>query len=157
MSVQEFERTLTPEQHRRLAAQLFNHVWTLMETAQRTPEQDLQMIHQAHASRFHWGEVGLPANLARGEWQISRVYSVLERPEPAILHAQRCLEHCLTAHLSDFDVAFAHEALSRAHSIAGQAEEAERHRRFAEAAGARIADADDRRLLLADLATIGAG
>ena len=115
------------------------------------------MIHEAHASRFQWGEVGLPANLVRGELQISRLYSVLERPEPAIFHAQRCLEHRLTAHLSDFDVAFAHEAQSRAHSIAGQVAEAERHRRFAEAAGARIADADDRRLLFTDLATIGAG
>jgi len=52
MPEQEFQGTLTPEQHRRLAAQLFNHVWTLIQTAQRTPEQDLQMIHEAHASRF---------------------------------------------------------------------------------------------------------
>ena len=42
------------------------------------------MLHAAHASRFHWGEVGEPVNFARGEWQISRVYAVLGRPEPAI-------------------------------------------------------------------------
>jgi len=41
------------------------------------------MIHAAHASRFHWGEIGKPINLGRGEWQISRVYSVLNRPESA--------------------------------------------------------------------------
>ena len=115
------------------------------------------MIHEAHASRFHWGEVGLPVNFARGEWQISRVYSVLGRPEPAIFHAERCLEHSLAAGLSAFDVAFAHEALSRAHSIAGQVEAAQQHRRLAEEAGARIGDAEDRKLLFADLASIGTG
>lgn len=157
MPDEEVERTLTADQHRRLAEQLFNHVWTLLETPHRTPEQDLRMIHEAHASRFHWGEVGLPVNFARGEWQISRVYSVLGRPEPAIFHTGRCLEHSLAAGPSAFDVAFAHEALSRAHSFAGQVEAAQRHRRLAEGAGARIGDAEDRKLLFADLASIGAG
>ena len=32
-----------------------------------------------------------PAHLARGEWQISRVYTVLGRPEPALNHAHRVL------------------------------------------------------------------
>ena len=32
MPDEEVERTLTADQHRRLAAQLFNHVWTLLET-----------------------------------------------------------------------------------------------------------------------------
>ena len=59
-------------------------------------EDDDRMLHAAHASRYHWGEAPEcePANLARGEWQISRVYMVLGRAEPAIWHAQRCLEHC---------------------------------------------------------------
>ena len=37
------------------------------------------MIHAAHASRYHWSQVGTKANLARGEWQVSRVYTVLGR------------------------------------------------------------------------------
>jgi DNA-binding transcriptional MerR regulator len=64
---------------RQLAVDLFNHVWSLLETPDRTPMQDDEMLHAAHASRFHWGEVGEPANLARGEWQCSRVYAVLGR------------------------------------------------------------------------------
>ena len=66
---------------RRLAADLFNHVWALLDTEGRTPEQDVEMIHAAHASRHHWGEVGTPVNVARGEWQISRVYATLGRGE----------------------------------------------------------------------------
>src|SRR3984957_11424955 len=68
---------------RLLAAQLFNETWRLMEQENRTVADDDRMIHAAHASRCHWGLVpeATPANLARGEWQISRVYAVLRRAE----------------------------------------------------------------------------
>ena len=82
---------IDPTTRRKLAADLFNHTWTLLEKPDRTPAEDDEMIHSAHASRFHWGEVGEPFNLARGEWQCSRVYAVLGRAEPALWHARRCL------------------------------------------------------------------
>ena len=85
---------LDRDARRRLAADLFNHTWTLMERVDRTAAQDDEMLHCAHASRYHWGEVGEPANLARGEWQCSRVYTVLGRAEPAMWHARRCLAIC---------------------------------------------------------------
>jgi hypothetical protein len=44
-----------PETHRRLAADLFNRVWELLEMPVRTREQDDEMVHAAHASRYHWG------------------------------------------------------------------------------------------------------
>ena len=78
------------------------------------------MLHAAHASRFHWGEIGEPVNLVRGEWQVSRVYAVLQRPEPALWHARRCLELCQQHAIADFDLAFAYEAMARAHAVAGQ-------------------------------------
>ena len=64
---------------KQLAKDLFNHVWTLLEKERRTTAEDDEMIHAAHASRYHWGKVGEPVNLARGEWQCSRVYAVLGR------------------------------------------------------------------------------
>ena len=104
---------------RRLAADLFNHVWALLDTEGRTPEQDVEMIHAAHASRHHWGEVGTPVNVARGEWQISRVYATLGRGEPALFHAERCLETCTEHGIGDFDLAYAHEAMARAYRVLG--------------------------------------
>ena len=80
---------LSREQHRRLSAALFNHVWDLMEKKHRSSEEDVEMIRDAHASRFHWGEAGTPRNLAVGEWQIARVYSLLNMPESALYHAKR--------------------------------------------------------------------
>jgi hypothetical protein len=94
--------------HRRLGVELYNHVWTLLELPLRTPEQDDELIHAAHASRYHWSQAGTPKNLARGEWQVSRVYAVLGRAEPALWHARRCLAYVEAAEdAEDWDLPFA--------------------------------------------------
>jgi hypothetical protein len=113
------------------------------------------MLHAAHASRYHWGEAEecRPENLARGEWQISRVYTVLGRAEPAIWHARRCLEHCQANGIGDWDLAYAYEALARAHALAGDTE-AEEWKSKARAAGDAIADPEDREHFDEDYATL---
>lgn len=141
-------------EERQLAVDLFNHVWTLLEQPVRTEAEDDEMIHAAHASRFHWGKVGAPVNLARGEWQVSRVYATLGRAEPALHHARRCLELCEGAELEDFDLPYAYEALARAHAVAGNERERDRYRELAQAGGEQIADADDREHFLDDLLTL---
>ena len=139
---------------RKLAADLFNGVWALMETEDRTRAQDDRMLHMAHASRFHWQQVGTPANLARGEWLCSRVYAVLGRGEPALHHARRVLEICQEHGIGDWDLAFAHEALARAHAVAGDRTACQQELERARAAADDIADPEDRELLDADLTTI---
>jgi DNA-binding transcriptional MerR regulator len=139
---------------RQLAVDLFNRVWALLETPDRTAAQVDEMIHAAHASRYHWGEVGAPENLARGEWQCSRVYSVLGRAEPALWHARRSLAMCEEHGIGDWDVAFAWEAIARAQRVAGDHASADASVARARELGAAIADAEDRELLEGDLATI---
>jgi hypothetical protein len=147
---------LTPEQRRRLAVDLFNRVWTLLEKPDRSADEDDAMIHAAHASRHHWAEVGTAANLARGEWQVSRVYATLDRSEPALYHAGRCLAYCEENPdaLEDWDLPFAYQALARAHHVAGNAEEVRRFANRARELGGEIAGAEDRELLDRDLATL---
>jgi hypothetical protein len=140
--------------HRQIAVDLFNHVWTLMEAPGRTITQDDEMLHAAHASRYHWGLVGRPVNLARGEWQCSRVYAILGRGEPATHHGRRCLEICQAEDIGGFDLAFAYEALARAHTVAGDTEAAAKYLSQAAAAGTDIADQDDRTHFEDELATI---
>jgi hypothetical protein len=131
--------------HRQLGVDLFNHVWTLLELPERTPAQDDELVHAAHASRHHWTQVGEPRHLARGEWQVSRVYSVLGRGEPALHHARRCLELLEeSGDGEDWDVPFAHEAIARAALVAGDRATAEYHLAQARSLGARIEDAGDR-------------
>jgi hypothetical protein len=147
---------LTPEQRRGLAVSLFNHVWTLMRMPERTPEQDDEMIHAAHASRHHWAAVGTGANLARGEWQISRVYVTLGRAEPALYHAGRCLAYCeaTPGDLEDWDLPFAYEALARAHLVAGNRDESQRFAAQARELAQQVADEEDREHLMNDLADL---
>jgi hypothetical protein len=138
-------------EERQRGVDLFNEAWRLMESR----EDDDRMLHAAHASRFHWGEAPecKPENLARGEWQISRVYVTLGRAEPAIWHAARCLRHCEEAGIGDWDLAYAYEALARAHALAASSE-AEDWKTKAQTAAEEIADREDREHFEEDLATL---
>jgi DNA-binding transcriptional MerR regulator len=147
---------LDPATRRKLAADLFNHTWTLLERSDRTPEQVDEMIHSAHASRYHWGEAPdrEAVNLARGEWQCSRVYAVLGRAEPALWHARRCLEINEAAGVADWDIASAYEAMARAYMVAGDMDQVAIWKAKAVAALDAIADADDREIVEGDIATL---
>ena len=145
---------MEPEVQRSLAADLFNYCWDLIEKNDRTERETDLMIDAAHASRFFWEAVGEPVQHARGEWQISRAYAVARRPEPALHHARRCLEICETNDIGGFDLAYAYEALGRAHALAGARAEALRWAALARAAAEGIEDEEDRRLLVADVAEV---
>ena len=147
---------LDPATERVVAVALFNHAWTLMEVADRTEEQECELVHAAHASAYHWMKVGNAVNRARSEWQCSRVYAVLGRAEPALWHARRCLGFCEREGIGDWDLAFAYEALARAHAVAGDRDESQRWLEKARNAAAEIAEDGDRELVLSDLETIPA-
>jgi DNA-binding transcriptional MerR regulator len=147
---------LDPEQERQLGVELFNKTWTLMEKTDRTPEEIDEMIHCAHASAYHWLQVGTAANRARSEWQCSRVHAILGQVEQALWHAQRCLDivEANPDAVKDWDLPAAYEALARAHMVAGDREATRRYYELGNAATALIEDDDDRRILEADFATI---
>ncbi len=144
--------------HRRLGVDLFNRTWTLIEKADRTPAETDEMIHGAHASRYHWSKAGTTVNLGRGEWQCSRVYATLGRGEPAVWHARRCVEYAEAAaaagEAETWDVPSSYEAMARALAVAGERPAAEEWRARARAALAAIDDPEDRQLIEQDLATL---
>jgi len=142
--------------HRYFAVNLFNHAWSLIDLAERTPEQEAEMIHAAHASRYHWGQVGTALEWQRGEWQISRVYAILKRPEAAGYHAGICLATCLKEGIGDFDLAFAYEALARAGMLKGDRDATEQYLETANQAGKAIRKKEDREYFFSELKTISA-
>jgi DNA-binding transcriptional MerR regulator len=148
---------LTPEVHRRLGVDLFNFVWTLIEKPERSQAEDDEMLHATHASRWHWSKAAgsTTANLARGEWQCARVYSVLGRGEPALWHANRCLEQVEAAtklgEAEEWDLPGAYEGLARANAIAGNRAEAETWRDRAKAAIALVENVHDREPIEQDI------
>jgi DNA-binding transcriptional MerR regulator len=151
------DEILEPDTHRSMAAALFNHAWTLLEAESRDAAQDDEMIHAAHASRWHWSRTGvddLPQRLAVGEWQCSRVYCVLGRAEPALHHAQRCLALAEQDGVEDWVYAAACETMARAYRVAGDKAAFDEWRERATAATAAIKDAGDREVIEGDLATL---
>ena len=146
--------------HRRLGVDLFNYTWTLIEKPDRTDAETDEMIHAAHASRWHWAraEGSEIANLGRGEWQCSRVYATLGRGEPAVWHAKRCVTYAEAAAAAgtaeSFDVPSSYEAMARALAVAGDRPAAEEWRARARASVAAIDNAEDRQIIEQDLATL---
>ena len=140
--------------HKQFAVDLFNATWELLEKPVRTKEEDDEMIHRAHASRYHWGKVGTPVNLARGEWQLARVYTVLNLPESAHYHALRSLEICQANNIGDFDLAYAYEALARVNSLRNKIIECHYYLKLARKAGDAILEQEDREHFFQDLGNI---
>lgn len=146
--------SLEPNVQKKLAADLFNYTWTLLEKRDRTELETSLMINAAHASRFFWNGVGGPEHQARGEWQISRVYAAAGLPEPALRHARHSLEICQQNQIGDFDLAYAYEALARATALAGERDASLHWEAESRAAAEHLAERDDLDLLLEDLATL---
>lgn len=155
--------TETDKWHRKMAVDSFNETWDLMDKNERTCEEDEQMLQATFASRYHWGKIGKPIHFQRGEWQISRVYSLLNRPEEAVHHAKLCLKftkEMMDASVdnegfADFDEAFAYEAMVRALSLKGQSEKVEQYLVLAKEAGDKIQKKEDKDWFLQNLNSIG--
>jgi hypothetical protein len=140
--------------HRKFAAGCFNGTWDLLDKKDRAPQEDFDMIHMSHASRYHWGQIGTPLEFARGDWQLSRVYAVLGMGDTARTYAQNSLDHCLANGIGDFDLAFAYEALARACCINGDQKERDRYLALATQAGENISDEGDRIYFFKELKTV---
>jgi DNA-binding transcriptional MerR regulator len=148
--------SLDPETQRALAAGLFNRTWDLLEIEDRSVAQDDEMVDTAHASAWHWRQVGTAANTARGHWLLSRVYAVLGRGGEAVHHARRANEVLEDGGegIEDWDAAAAAEAMARALAVSGDAEGATAWRRRAAAALEAVAEPEDREVIARDLETI---
>ena len=112
----------------------------------------------AHASAWHWRQVGNAANAARGHWLCSRVYAVLGRGEAAVHHARRANELLAAGGegIEDWDAAAAAEAMARALAVTGDRDGAAEWKARASSALAAVAEAEDRSAIEGDLATIPA-
>ena len=142
-----------PEAHRYFGVQLNNKVWEFLGKENRSEQEDETMIHAAHTSLYHWSQVGTAFNLERGEWMVSHVYAVLNRPEPALYYARRCLQICTDNQIGDFDLAYAYEAMARALAAGGDLTEAGKYHTLAKDAGEQIKNDEDKRIFVGDFAT----
>ena len=146
------EKTYTDEQcHKKFAVECNNEVWGLLSKESRTDQEDEGMIIAAHASHYHWCRIGEPINKQRGYWLISHVYAVLNMPDQALHHAEKCLSLTEEHGFIDFDLAYAYEAMARANAAADNRQEAVKYLKLAREAGKKIKAEGDRKYFTNDL------
>ncbi|MAJ46118.1 MAG: hypothetical protein CBC35_02315 [Planctomycetes bacterium TMED75] len=145
---------LPEDMHRLCASSLFNRTWEALDRDDRTPEEDAAMLDMAHASLWHWRVVGAPINLSRGEWLVSRVSAVLGYPESALRHAQATLALCDQYQLSEFDRAFAHEAMARAYAVASDPKGITTHVQYGLAAAEHVKSASEQEWVRRSLGSV---
>jgi hypothetical protein len=147
--------TADPSTHRLLAIEANNSTWEILGKPrdQISPEEAEEMTRRAYAAAYHWqrAEASTPANSARADWLLSRVWAVRGVGDQAMRYARRCMATCEASSLADFDVAYAHEALARAYACLGQASEARQHKESA--THVPIADPEDKAVVDGDLAS----
>ena len=147
----EFDRAAA---HQYFSANCFNQAWGLIDKADRTPEEDQQMIQLNQASIWHWTqrEDCTDKHMSIGYWQASRIYALLEQSANAREYGQLALD--TSKEQAPFYQGYAHEALARAEWVAGNLEKAEEHLRQAHLLAAEIEEPEDKKILEADLETI---
>ncbi len=136
------------------AKKLFNETWDLLDKTDRTPEDDITMLHKAHTSCYLWRSAENPVNNARGEWQVSHVYSILNMGVPALLHGKQSLGLCLDNGIGDLDLVFGYEAVARACSVLGNLDQAKENITKGLAACEAVTDENDRNYARGELENI---
>ena len=143
--------------HKHFSAACFNRTWDLLDKADRAPEEDQDMLRTAMASMWHWtqrDDCGA-MQMSVGYWQISRVYATLGLADPARHYGRLCLEASREEGVGPFFAGYAYEALARAASLEGDGEKRDVYLAEAKKAAESVDDADSKKMLLDDLATIG--
>ena len=62
--------------HKRFAVICNNRAWDLA-TQSRTPQQDREMLNRAHASTWHWGQIGEELNRMRVTMLLAEAHTLL--------------------------------------------------------------------------------
>jgi hypothetical protein len=142
--------------HRYFSGQCFNRAWDLIDKADRTPQEDEEMIRLSQASIWHWTqrEDCTPTHMSTGYWQASRIYAILGQVENARRYGQLCLDVSQGEDVAPFYLGYAYEALARAEAVAGSRAKTEQYLSKAQKIAEQVSDPDSKKWLLGDLGTV---
>jgi hypothetical protein len=141
--------------HRGLAVTYFNRAWDLIDTPDRTAEQDRDLLAAAFASRQHWVDAGgTQQNLAVSDWQVAHTASLAGLADTALAFASAAVDRSESADLPVWMQASAHEGLARAHAAAGDRDGFDREAARTRELLTSVDDPEDRDLVSSQLASI---
>lgn len=146
----EMKLTLS-EAHREFAIMFTDYAWDIMTKDEWDDNDDFYLIHTAHAALMHWTQLGDLEQVQRGLWLLARVYTMLEMPENALIHAGQCLAITEHENIGGADKAYAFEAQSRASALAEDNDTADEYFRKAHQEILALTDEEDREMMMEDL------
>jgi hypothetical protein len=107
---------------RRLAAQANNRAWALAEQESRTPVEEQELLHAAHAARYLWGKIGTAKNVALAELLLGHVHALMGLSASALRYAEAAQAYFASNPGEPWEVAFSEAALAFAAEAAGRAD-----------------------------------
>jgi hypothetical protein len=105
---------------RRLAASANNRAWTLAEKTSRTPAEDAEMLHAAHAARYLWDRIGTEKNLAMADQLLGHVHALLGFARTATEYAEKAFDYFMSHPSEPGERAFAYAVRAHASHVSGR-------------------------------------
>lgn len=139
---------------RAIAVERYNHCWHLLEKADRTRNEDTELLTSAFVSRYYWSLVGGTEQCIIGDWMISRAAASVGEGGLALRFALLANDHSMEAEASDWLIASTAEGLARAYAASGDLESRDRWITAAEFLIEAIVDPEDRQLIASQLASV---
>ncbi len=147
---------LEPEAARKLGIRCFNDAWIFMDKQGRSQEDELDMLHAAHASYWFWRSYPghTQENLSIGLWQIARAYALAGDGAMAARYGERCVELSRDPGVEPFYLAYGYEAAARGYSLLNDGDKVRQLIALAERAleSSRVTDTDGLKADLEELA-----
>jgi len=142
--------------HRRFAGRCNNRAWDLVDRTDRTPAEDRELLDAAHASSWHWTQVGSELQRRRADMLVCQAHAALGLGGRAALERATAMRDWFLAAAAtpDWERAFAHVVHAGAALVAGDT--AAHRDSWTQAASAieAIADAEDRSIVEKTFATV---
>ena len=138
---------------REIASHLFNRRWELLEKT-RDPDDDVELLTAAFASRYHWLTVGDVDTRIISDWMVARAAAALGDGELSIRYAKRAHAAAQETTVPDWLSASCAEGVARAYAASGDVTEFNNWSALTERLISVIADPDDRGLIASQFADI---
>jgi hypothetical protein len=120
----------------------------------RSPQDDEEMLHAAHASNYFWKIVGNPSNRAHAAQLLAHVYALLKLPSPAKHYFAQAEPSFLEQDCEPWERACALAVKANIAAAAGESELHASSYREAERLIAGLPDPEDREILNATLRVV---
>jgi hypothetical protein len=134
--------------HKWFAVTCNNRAWELIERDRRTPAEDHEMLHAAHASAWHWARVGTELNEARAKMLLGMAHALFGDGPLALRYATASFNYFNEHAAPDWEQAFAHLVLAAAAHAAGNPTLHAEHYAEAERLGLAIEGDEDRAVFM---------